>query len=71
MLLLAGATSLPEVATDVSAALEGAPDLAVGDLFGSSMANMAILAIIDPSTAAASGRESGSAMPGSPRSPSA
>ncbi|HLE78751.1 MAG TPA: hypothetical protein VI687_00020 [Candidatus Limnocylindrales bacterium] len=47
MLLLAGATSLPEVATDVSAALEGAPDLAVGDLFGSSMANMAILAIID------------------------
>lgn len=47
MLLLAGATSLPEIATDVSAALEGAPDLAVGDLFGSSMANMAILAIID------------------------
>lgn len=47
MLLLAGATSLPEVAVDVSAALEGAPDLAVGDLFGSSMANMAILAVID------------------------
>ena len=47
MLLLAVATSLPEVATDVSAALEGAPDLAVGDLFGSSMANMAILALID------------------------
>ena len=47
MLLLAGATSLPEIATDVSAALEGAPDLAVGDLFGSSMANMAILAVID------------------------
>lgn len=47
MLFLAGATSLPEIATDVSAALEGAPDLAVGDLFGSSMANMAILAIID------------------------
>jgi len=47
MLLMAGATSLPEIATDMSAALEGAPDLAVGDLFGSSMANMAILAIID------------------------
>ncbi len=47
MFLLAGATSLPEIATDVSASLEGAPDLAVGDLFGSSMANMAILAIID------------------------
>ena len=47
MLLMAGATSLPEIATDMSAALEGAPDLAVGDLFGSSMANMAILAIIE------------------------
>ncbi len=47
MLLLAGATSLPEVATDVSASLAGSPDIAVGDLFGSSMANMAILAIID------------------------
>ena len=47
MLLLAGATSLPELATDVSAALANAPDLAVGDLFGSSMANMAILAVID------------------------
>lgn len=46
-LLLAGATSLPEIATDVSAALSGAPDLAVGDLFGSSMANMAILAVVD------------------------
>lgn len=47
MLLLAAATSLPEVAVDISAALAGAPDLAVGDLFGSSMANMAILAVID------------------------
>ena len=47
MFLLAGATSLPEIATDVSAALAGAPDLAVGDLFGSSMANMAILALLD------------------------
>lgn len=47
MLLLAGATSLPEIATDVTAAVAGSPDLAVGDLLGSSMANMAILAIID------------------------
>ncbi|MEX2548113.1 MAG: sodium:calcium antiporter [Chloroflexota bacterium] len=47
MLLLGGATSLPEIATDVSAALADAPDLAVGDLFGSSMANMAILALVD------------------------
>src|SRR5690606_3763319 len=47
MLLVATATSLPEVVTDVSAALGDAPDLAVGDLFGSNMANMAILAVID------------------------
>lgn len=46
-LLLAFATSLPEIVTDVTAAATGAPDLAVADLFGSSMANMAILAIID------------------------
>jgi len=47
LVMLALATSLPEIATDVSAALAGAPDLAVGDLFGSSMANMAILALVD------------------------
>jgi cation:H+ antiporter len=47
MLLVATATSLPEVVIDISAAAGGAPDLAVGDLFGSSLANMAILAIID------------------------
>ncbi|HUG32533.1 MAG TPA: hypothetical protein VMM14_06540 [Acidimicrobiia bacterium] len=46
-LILAFATSLPELVTDITAAAAGAPDLAVGDLFGSSMANMAILAIID------------------------
>jgi len=46
-LLLAGATSLPEFATDVSAVRLGAVDLAVGDLFGSSLANMLILAVID------------------------
>lgn len=45
--LLAGATSLPELATDVAAVRLGATDLAVGDLFGSSMANMLILAVID------------------------
>ena len=44
--LLAGATSLPELATDVSAVRIGAPDLAAGDLFGSSMANMLILALL-------------------------
>ncbi len=46
-LLLAFATSMPEVVADVTAAAAGAPDLAVADLFGSSMANMAILALID------------------------
>jgi len=47
VILMAGATSLPEIFTDVSAALMDAPDLAVGDLFGSNMANMLILGIID------------------------
>ncbi len=47
ILLMAAATSLPEIVTDVSAAIADAPDLAVGDLFGSNMANMAILAVID------------------------
>jgi cation:H+ antiporter len=46
-LLLAGATSLPELATDVVAVRIGALDLAAGDLFGSSMANMLILALVD------------------------
>jgi cation:H+ antiporter len=46
-ILLAGATSLPELATDIAAVRIGAPDLAAGDLFGSSMSNMLILALID------------------------
>ena len=46
-LMLAFATSLPEVVTSVTAARANAPDLAVGDLLGASMANMAILAVID------------------------
>ncbi|MER3452479.1 MAG: hypothetical protein C4344_01985, partial [Acidimicrobiia bacterium] len=46
-LLLALATSLPELLTDASATLAGAPDLAVADLFGASMANMGILALCD------------------------
>ncbi len=45
--LLAGATSLPELTTDIAAVRLGAPDLAVGDLFGSTMANMLILAMLD------------------------
>lgn len=46
-ILLAAATSLPELATDVAAVRIGALDLAAGDLFGSSMANMLILAMLD------------------------
>lgn len=46
-MLLAGASSLPEAATDVAAVRFGAPDLAAGDLFGSCMANMFILGVID------------------------
>lgn len=45
--MLAAATSLPELATDVSAVRLHAPNLAAGDLFGSSLANMFILAVID------------------------
>ncbi len=46
-ILVAGATSLPELVTDVSAVRQGAPGIAAGDLFGSSMANMLILALAD------------------------
>jgi cation:H+ antiporter len=45
--LLAAATSLPELTTGIAAVRLGAVDLAVGDLFGSSMASMMVLAIID------------------------
>lgn len=44
---LAGATSLPELAADVAAVRMHATDLALGDLMGSSMANMLILAVVD------------------------
>lgn len=43
---IAVATSLPELTTDIAAIRLGAPDLAAGDLFGSSMANMLILALV-------------------------
>jgi cation:H+ antiporter len=45
--LLAASTSLPEVLTDVNAALLDAPDIGVGDIFGANMANMLILAVLD------------------------
>ena len=46
-LFIAIAMSLPELGTDVAAAASDAPNLAIGDLFGSSMADMAILALVD------------------------
>jgi cation:H+ antiporter len=44
--VVATVTSLPELVTDVAAVRRGALDLALGDIFGSSMANMAILASV-------------------------
>ena len=46
-ILLAGATSLPELLVGMSAIRHGIPDLAVGDLFGSSLINLLILAVAD------------------------
>jgi cation:H+ antiporter len=46
-ILVAAATSLPELLTDINAVLQDNASLAVGDLFGSSMTNMLILAIAD------------------------
>ena len=45
--LLAAATSLPELTVDLSAVRQGMPDLAVGDLLGSSLMNLLILAVLD------------------------
>jgi cation:H+ antiporter len=50
--LLAGATSLPELTVDVSAIRMGLTDLAVGDLLGSSLMNLLILATLDLATRA-------------------
>lgn len=46
-LLLAGATSLPELMVDLKAVELDLPDLAVGDLLGSSLFNLLILATLD------------------------
>jgi len=46
-LLLAGVTSLPEVLTTISALGRGAVDLAAGNLLGSNMFNMLLLAVLD------------------------
>ena len=46
-ILLAGATSLPELIASISSFALGQPDLAAGNFFGSNMVNMLLLAIID------------------------
>jgi cation:H+ antiporter len=46
-LLLAGATSLPEVLTTLQSIRLGIPNLAAGNLLGSNMFNMCLLAILD------------------------
>ncbi|HUS93578.1 MAG TPA: hypothetical protein VMZ24_00180 [Patescibacteria group bacterium] len=46
-IFLAAATSLPELLTSISAFQVGAPDLAAGNLFGSNMVNIVLLALID------------------------
>ena len=46
-LFLAAATSLPELGVDVSAIRQSMPNLAVGDLFGSSLFNLLMLAVLD------------------------
>ena len=47
VLLLAGATSLPEVLTAISSLSQGVPNLAAGNLLGSNLFNMFLLAILD------------------------
>lgn len=47
VILLAASTSVPEIATDVNAAVLRVPDIGVGDLMGSTLANMLILALLD------------------------
>ena len=47
VLLLAGATSLPEMLTGINAVIIDAPNIAAGNFFGSSSFNMLILAILD------------------------
>lgn len=50
VVLLAGATSLPEMSVGFTAVRMGAIDLTAGDLFGSSLCNLMILAVVDLAT---------------------
>ena len=46
-LLLAGATSLPELPTTINSISQNVPDLAVGNIFGSCMFNIFMLGVLD------------------------
>jgi cation:H+ antiporter len=46
-LLLSGATSLPELLTSINSVNQNVPDLTVGNIFGSCMFNMLMLAVLD------------------------
>ncbi len=46
-LLMAGVTSLPELLTTINSLAQGVPNLAAGNLLGSNMFNMFVLAILD------------------------
>ncbi|SMP37990.1 sodium:calcium antiporter [Anoxynatronum buryatiense] len=46
-ILIASVTSLPELASSISAAMIGAPDIAFGNVYGSNAFNLMILAIVD------------------------
>ncbi len=46
-IVLAGATSLPELSVDLVAVRTGSANFAIGDLFGSCMVNMLALAVAD------------------------
>lgn len=46
-LLMAGATSLPELLTMINSLSQSVPNLAVGNVFGSNMFNMFLLAVLD------------------------
>ena len=50
-LLLAAATSLPELLTTINALMQNVPNLAAGNMLGSGMANMCLLAGLDLFTA--------------------
>jgi cation:H+ antiporter len=47
VLLMAGVTSLPEVLTTISSLSQGVPNLAAGNLLGSNLFNMFLLAVLD------------------------